>query len=97
MPIARPGNDEGDQLKRVPVEDGGHTDACGEVEIAVPRAPEGSLEPQIVRKRQRRLTDYCPGHPTMEGEQLATGRLPAELIGPRSVQASARCGLIRLT
>ena len=35
----------------------------GEVEIAVPRAPEGSLEPQIVRKRQRRLTDYLPWPP----------------------------------
>ena len=33
------------------------TDACGEVEIAVPRDREGSFEPQIVSKRQRRLTD----------------------------------------
>lgn len=29
------------------------TDACGKVEIAVPRDRDGSLEPQVVKKRQR--------------------------------------------
>ena len=33
------------------------TDASGEVQIAVPRDRDGSFEPQIVGKRQRRLTD----------------------------------------
>src|SRR5262245_43697515 len=33
------------------------SDAAGEVEIEVPRDRESSFEPQIVKKRQRRLTD----------------------------------------
>ena len=32
------------------------SDAAGEVEIEVPRDREGTFEPQIVKKRQRRLT-----------------------------------------
>ncbi len=31
------------------------SDAVGEVEVAVPRDREGSFEPVIVKKRQRRL------------------------------------------
>lgn len=37
------------------------TDNCGEVTIAVPRDRDGSFEPVIVAKRQRRLG--CRGHP----------------------------------
>src|SRR5689334_11166345 len=33
------------------------SDAAGEVRIEVPRDREGTFEPQIVKKRQRRLTD----------------------------------------
>ncbi|WP_372507973.1 transposase, partial [Mycolicibacterium crocinum] len=33
------------------------TDAGGQIEIEVPRDRAGSFEPQIVQKRQRRLTD----------------------------------------
>jgi transposase-like protein len=33
------------------------SDAAGVVAIAVPRDREGTFEPQIVRKRQRRLSD----------------------------------------
>lgn len=33
------------------------SDAAGEVEISVPRDRESTFEPQIVKKRQRRLTD----------------------------------------
>jgi hypothetical protein len=33
------------------------TDACGQIEIEVPRDRAGTFEPQIVAKRQRRLTD----------------------------------------
>jgi transposase-like protein len=33
------------------------SDAAGEVEINVPRDRESTFEPQIVKKRQRRLTD----------------------------------------
>jgi transposase-like protein len=32
------------------------TDTVGPVEIAVPRDRDGSFEPQLVKKRQRRLT-----------------------------------------
>ena len=32
------------------------SDACGEVNIEVPRVRERSFEPVIVKKRQRRLT-----------------------------------------
>jgi transposase-like protein len=33
------------------------SDGAGEVAIDVPRDREGTFEPQIVKKRQRRLTD----------------------------------------
>jgi putative transposase len=33
------------------------SDAAGEVHIEVPRNREGTVEPQIVKKRQRRLTE----------------------------------------
>ncbi|WP_410677132.1 transposase, partial [Amycolatopsis sp. cmx-4-68] len=33
------------------------SDAAGEVQIEVPRDRESTFEPQIVKKRQRRLTD----------------------------------------
>ncbi len=33
------------------------SDAVGEVRVDVPRDREGTFEPQIVKKRQRRLTD----------------------------------------
>lgn len=33
------------------------TDACGSIEIDVPQDRAGTFEPQIVKKRQRRLTD----------------------------------------
>ena len=33
------------------------SDACGPVEIDVPRDRDGTFEPQLVRKRQRRLSD----------------------------------------
>src|SRR3954454_23133116 len=33
------------------------TDSCGEVEIEVPRDRDGSFDPQLVKKRQRRLAD----------------------------------------
>jgi hypothetical protein len=53
------------------------SDAVGEVGISVPRDREGTFEPQIVRKRQRRLTDvdqivlslYAKGLTTGEGRR----------------------------
>jgi putative transposase len=37
------------------------TDACGAVEIEVPRHRGGTFEPQIVKKRLRRRTDVDEG------------------------------------
>jgi putative transposase len=38
------------------------TDTAGPVDIAVPRDRDGSLDPQIVKKRQRRLGDVDTIH-----------------------------------
>ncbi len=53
------------------------TDAAGEVDIEVPRDRDGSFEPVIVKKRQRRLSDvdavvlslYAKGLTTGEGQR----------------------------
>ena len=56
------------------------TDACGEVEIAVPRDREGSFEPQIVGKRQRRLTDLDQLVISLYAKGLTTGEISAHLM-----------------
>src|SRR5664279_3791504 len=56
------------------------TDACGEVEIAVPRDREGSFEPQIVAKRQRRLTDLDQLVISLFSKGLTTGEISAHLM-----------------
>ena len=56
------------------------TDACGEVEIAVPRDREGSFEPQIVSKRQRRLTDLDQLVISLYAKGLTTGEISAHLM-----------------
>jgi transposase-like protein len=56
------------------------TDACGEVEIAVPRDREGSFEPQIVGKRQRRLTDLDQLVISLFSKGLTTGEISAHLM-----------------
>ncbi|ORB76789.1 IS256 family transposase, partial [Mycobacterium timonense] len=49
------------------------TDACGAVEIDVPRDRGGSFEPQIVKKRQRRLTDVDEGVLSLYARGLTAG------------------------
>ena len=55
------------------------TDNCGEVEIEVPRDRDGSFEPQIVRKRQRRLTDLDTLVISLYAKGLTTGEISAHL------------------
>jgi transposase-like protein len=53
------------------------TDAAGRVEIDVPRDREGSFEPQIVRKRQRRLSDVDEVVLSLYAKGLTTGEISA--------------------
>ncbi|MFI0467446.1 IS256 family transposase [Saccharopolyspora sp. 5N102] len=53
------------------------SDAVGEVEIAVPRDREGTFEPQIVKKRQRRLGDVDEIVLSLYAKGLTTGETSA--------------------
>jgi putative transposase len=53
------------------------SDAAGEVRIEVPRDREGTFSPQIVRKRQRRLTDVDEIVLSLYAKGLTTGEISA--------------------
>ena len=53
------------------------SDAAGEVEIAVPRDRESTFEPQIVKKRQRRLTDVDEIVLSLYAKGMTTGEISA--------------------
>jgi putative transposase len=53
------------------------TEATGQVEIEVPRDRDGSFEPQIVRKRQRRLTGVDEIVLSLYAKGLTTGEITA--------------------
>jgi transposase-like protein len=53
------------------------SDAVGEVRIEVPRDREGTFEPQIVKKRQRRLTDVDEIVLSLYAKGLTTGEISA--------------------
>jgi transposase-like protein len=53
------------------------SDAVGEVVIEVPRDREGTFTPQIVRKRQRRLTDVDEIVLSLYAKGLTTGEISA--------------------
>jgi transposase-like protein len=53
------------------------TDACGEVEVEVPRDREGSFEPVVVKKRQRRLSDVDAVVLSLYAKGLTTGEISA--------------------
>jgi putative transposase len=53
------------------------SDAAGEVCIEVPRDREGTFEPQIVKKRQRRLTDVDQIVLSLYAKGLTTGEISA--------------------
>jgi putative transposase len=52
-------------------------DAVGEVDISVPRDREGTFEPQIVKKRQRRLADVDEVVLSLYAKGLTTGEISA--------------------
>jgi putative transposase len=54
------------------------SDAVGEVGISVPRDREGTFEPQIVKKRQRRLTDVDEIVLSLYAKGLTTGEIAAQ-------------------
>jgi len=56
------------------------TDTSGEVTISVPRDRQGSFEPQIVAKRQRRLTDLDTMVISLDSKGLTTGEISAHLL-----------------
>jgi transposase-like protein len=53
------------------------SDAVGEIVIDVPRDREGTFEPQIVKKRQRRLADVDEMVLSLYGKGLTTGEISA--------------------
>ena len=53
------------------------SDAAGEVRIDVPRDREGTFEPRIVKKRQRRLTDVDEIVLSLYAKGLTTGEISA--------------------
>lgn len=53
------------------------TDAAGEVDIDVPRDRDGTFEPVIVRKRQRRLSDVDGVVLSLYAKGLTTGEISA--------------------
>ena len=53
------------------------SDAAGEVAIDVPRDREGTFEPQIVKKRQRRLSDVDEIVLSLYAKGLTTGEISA--------------------
>lgn len=59
----------------------------GPVELAVPRDRDGSFEPKIVRKRQKRLSGVDEMVISLSAKGLTTGEVQAhlaEVYGPRS-------------
>jgi len=56
------------------------TGSCGEVEIDVPRDRDGSFAPQIVKKRQRRLTSLDEMVLSLYAKGLTTGEISAHLM-----------------
>ncbi|MFZ1911429.1 MAG: transposase, partial [Propionicimonas sp.] len=56
------------------------TDTSGEVTIDVPRDRDGSFEPRIVAKRQRRLSDLDTLVISLYSKGLTTGEISAHLL-----------------
>ncbi len=55
------------------------TEATGQIEIEVPRDRDGSFEPQIVKKHQRRLTGVDEIVLSLYAKGLTTGEIAAHL------------------
>ncbi|MBW4717898.1 transposase [Saccharothrix sp. SC076] len=61
------------------------SDAAGEVQVEVPRDREGTFEPQIVKKRQRRLTDVDEIVLSMYTRGLTTGEIYGAPVSEETV------------
>src|ERR1700722_11633876 len=57
------------------------TESTGQVQLDVPRDRDGSFEPQIVRKRQRRLTGVDEIVLSLYAKGLTTGEISAHFAG----------------
>jgi transposase-like protein len=64
------------------------TDACGSIEIDVPRDRAGTFEPQIVKKRQRRLTDVDEVVLSLYARGLTAGDISAHFADIYGAQVS---------
>jgi len=64
------------------------TDASGQVGIEVPRDRDGTFEPQIVRKRQRRLTGVDEMVLSLYAKGLTTGEISAHFAEIYGAQVS---------
>ena len=64
------------------------TDACGSIDIDVPRDRAGTFEPQIVQKRQRRLTDVDEVVLSLYARGLTTGEISAHFAHIYGAQVS---------
>lgn len=64
------------------------TDACGQVEIAVPRDRNGTFEPVIVGKRKRRVTDVDRVVLSLYAKGLTTGEIAAHFADVYGVSVS---------
>lgn len=53
------------------------TDSCGEVAVDMPRDRDGSFTPQVVKKRQRRLSDVDEVVLSLYAKGLTTGEISA--------------------
>ena len=64
------------------------SDAAGEVRIEVPRDREGTFEPQIVKKRQRRLADVDEVVLSLYAKGMTTGEISAHFAEIYGVSVS---------
>ncbi|WP_231997285.1 transposase, partial [Mycobacterium sp. 1245111.1] len=64
------------------------TDACGSIDIDVPRDRAGTFEPEIVKKRQRRLTDVDEVVLSLYARGLTTGEISAHFAHIYGAQVS---------
>ena len=65
------------------------SDSCGEVSIDVPRDRDGTFEPQLVRKRQRRLGEVNEVVLSLYAKGLTTGEISAHFACPVEVGAES--------
>ncbi len=64
------------------------TDACGAIDIDGPRDRAGTFEPQIVKKRQRRMSDVDEVVLSLYARGLTTGEISAHFADIYGAQVS---------